>query len=136
MSNVKFLFVIMTFVSLSSCKRNNSSNQQVESDNQPSMDFEKYEHDFESIAYKSDASYFFTFRNSGEAPLTIKNVKSSCGCTVPKWSKKPILSGEQGSIRVKYDTRRKGRFRKTITVYSNASNSPVVLTIKGSVAAE
>jgi hypothetical protein len=57
----------------------------------------------------------------------------SCGCTVPVWPKTPIAPGEKASIKVKYDTRRVGRFQKTVTVTSNAGTPTKVLTIKGNV---
>ena len=54
--------------------------------------------------------------------MVITNVKSSCGCTVPKKPTAPIAPGEKGEIEVKYDTKRTGFIRKTITVTSNAKN--------------
>ncbi len=89
--------------------------------------------DFGKIAENSDGIHEFVFKNSGKDPLIITNVKSSCGCTVPTYPEKPIKKGETGKISVKYDTKRIGVFTKTITVYSNAKNSPVKLRIKGEV---
>ena len=65
--------------------------------------------------------------------MILSNVKSSCGCTIPEWTKEPIMPKASGVIKVKYNTTRVGTFQKSITVYSNAKNSPVVLTIKGEV---
>ncbi|MDV7395805.1 DUF1573 domain-containing protein, partial [Arthrospira platensis SPKY1] len=60
--------------------------------------------------------------------------RSSCGCTVPAWPRKPILPGEQEKIKVTYNTAIRGRFQKTVTIMSNAVKSKtVVLTIKGEV---
>ena len=67
-------------------------------------------------------------------PLEITKVYSSCGCTIPKKPEAPIAPGESGEIQVKYDTNRVGPIRKTITVNSNASETPIVsLKIKGTV---
>ena len=67
-------------------------------------------------------------------PLEITKVYSSCGCTIPKKPEAPIAPGESGEIQVKYDTNRVGPIRKTITVNSNARDTPVVsLKIKGTV---
>jgi len=77
----------------------------------------------------------FEFTNTGDAPLTIKDVKSSCGCTVPSWSKESIAPGKSGKIEVKYNMA-PGPIRKTITVQSNAVNQPdgvVALKLKGEV---
>ena len=77
----------------------------------------------------------FEFKNTGDAPLIIKEVKSTCGCTVPSWPKDPIAPGKSGKIEVKYNMN-PGPIRKTITVQSNAVNYPdgvVALKIKGEV---
>ena len=77
----------------------------------------------------------FEFTNTGDAPLIIKNVKSTCGCTVPSWPKEPIAPGKSGKIEVKYNMS-PGPIRKTITVQSNAVNHTdgvVALKLKGEV---
>jgi len=77
----------------------------------------------------------FEFKNSGNAPLIITNVQSTCGCTVPAFPKEPILPGKTGKIDVKYNMA-PGPIRKTITVESNASNyenGKIPLKIKGDV---
>tara|TARA_B000000475_G_scaffold108991_1_gene88386 strand:+ start:2240 stop:2650 length:411 start_codon:yes stop_codon:yes gene_type:complete len=78
----------------------------------------------------------FVFTNTGNAPLIISNVKSTCGCTIPKKPEKPILPGKSDKIQVKYDTKRIGFIRKSISVTSNASNPSVVLKITGQVIAD
>ena len=78
----------------------------------------------------------FVFTNTGNAPLIISNVKSTCGCTIPKKPEKPILPGESDKIQVKYDTKRVGFIRKSISVTSNASNPSLVLKITGQVIAD
>jgi len=78
--------------------------------------------DYGKIENGSDGVRTFTFTNTGNAPLVITNVKSSCGCTVPKKPTAPIAPGKKGEIEVKYDTKRTGFIRKTITVTSNATN--------------
>jgi len=77
----------------------------------------------------------FEFTNTGDAPLTITNVLSTCGCTVPSKPTEPILPGKTGKIDVKYNMST-GPIRKTITVESNAVNveeGRVVIKIKGEV---
>jgi len=78
--------------------------------------------DYGKIENGSNGVRTFVFTNTGNAPLVITNVKSSCGCTVPKKPTAPIAPGKKGEIEVKYDTKRTGFIRKTITVTSNASN--------------
>ena len=87
--------------------------------------------DYGTIEKGSDGVRIFEFTNTGNAPLIISNVKSTCGCTVPKKPDGPILPGETGKIEVKYDTNRVNPIRKTITVTSNADTPTVALKIKG-----
>ena len=75
--------------------------------------------DYGTIDKGSNGVRVFEFTNTGNAPLIISNVKSTCGCTVPKKPKGPILPGATGQIEVKYDTNRVNPIRKTITVTSN-----------------
>ncbi len=95
--------------------------------------FDTISHDFGQIVFGEAAEFEFVFTNSGAAPLVVSHVKSTCGCTVPEWSKEPVKAGEQGRIRVSYDTHRVGAFSKTIYVYSNAANGVKQLTISGKV---
>ena len=87
--------------------------------------------DYGTIEKGADGVRVFEFTNTGNAPLIISNVKSTCGCTVPKKPKEPIMPGETGEIEVKYDTNRVNPIRKTITVISNAERPTVALKIKG-----
>ena len=91
--------------------------------------------DYGQIAKGSDGVQVFEFTNIGNAELIIQDVKSSCGCTVPEKPKDPIAPGANGVIKVKYDTQRVGKIRKTITVYSNATEPIKALKIKGEVMA-
>ena len=89
--------------------------------------------DYGNIKKDANGEREFVFKNTGKEPLIITNCVGSCGCTVPVWPKTPIAPGEKASIKVKYDTRRVGRFQKTVTVTSNAGTPTKVLTIKGNV---
>jgi hypothetical protein len=89
--------------------------------------------DYGTIEKGSNGVRVFEFTNTGDAPLIISNVTSSCGCTIPKKPDGPILPGKTGQIEVKYDTNRVNPIRKTITVISNADTPTVALKIKGEV---
>ena len=100
----------------------------------PEISFEKTVIDYGTVNTGDNGVREFVFKNSGNAPLIISNVKSTCGCTIPKKPEKPILPGESEKIQVKYDTKRVGFIRKSITVTSNAASSPTtILKIKGQV---
>lgn len=91
--------------------------------------------DYGEIAKGSNGVRKFEFTNTGDAPLIVSKVYSSCGCTIPKKPEKPIAPGKTGTIEVKYDTNRVGPIRKTITVYSNAKEATKAIKIKGNVLA-
>ena len=97
------------------------------------IDFKTETVDYGEIAKGSNGVRVFEFTNTGDAPLIISKVSSSCGCTIPKKPEEPILPGKVGKIEVKYDTNRVGPIRKAITVISNADTPTKVLKIKGEV---
>lgn len=103
---------------------------------QAKINFKSDTVDYGEIAKGSDGVRVFEFTNTGDAPLIISDVKSSCGCTVPKKPDGPIAPGASSTIQVKYDTNRVGPIRKTITVYSNANEPIKALKIKGEVLGE
>ncbi len=124
---INLTFAVMLLFT-AACSQNEDAKKNTE------MTFkEDLTYDFGKIKQNSEGIHEFTFKNTGKDPLIITNVKSSCGCTVPTFPEKPLKKGETAKIHVKYDTKRVGTFRKTITVYSNAKNSPVILHIKGEV---
>ena len=100
---------------------------------QAKIEFKSDTIDYGEIAKGSDGVRVFEFTNTGSEPLIISDVKSSCGCTVPEKPKAPIAPGKNGQIKVKYDTNRVGPIRKTVTVYSNATEPIKALKIKGEV---
>lgn len=95
--------------------------------------FENLVHDYGSIFQGADGICEFKFTNTGDEPLVLSSVRSSCGCTVPSYPKDPILPGQSNFIKVSYDTKRLGPISKQITVVSNASEPTIQLSIKGNV---
>jgi hypothetical protein len=93
--------------------------------------FEKETIDYGAINKSANGERVFVFTNIGDAPIIIKNIQSSCGCTVPKKPEKPVMPGEKGEIKVSYDTKRVGGFSKSITIFSNAKNPRKIIKIKG-----
>ncbi len=115
---------------------NANAQAEVSKDTGAKIEFDKEIHDYGKIKNGGDPFCSFTFKNTGNEPLIISNAKGSCGCTVPTWPKEPIAPGATGSIKVKYDTKRTGPINKSVTITSNAVNTPTkVLRIKGEVGA-
>jgi hypothetical protein len=131
---MKKLFIIVglaAFFTAISCSQN--SEKFTAKNSGAAIKFETSGHDFGTIPFKGDGTYEFVFKNTGKEPLLLTNVRSSCGCTIPEWPKDPINKGEKGKIKVRYDTRVTGTFSKSISVFSNATAKPIILTIKGKV---
>lgn len=99
--------------------------------NAPEISFEKETINYGTIDQGADGQREFVFTNTGKEPLIITHAKGSCGCTVPTWPREPIAPGEQGVIKVKYDTKRVGPFTKSVTINSNAKTATKVVHIKG-----
>jgi len=127
MKKLFYLFTIIAMATTFGCSQNTNVNV-------AEITFKDgLEHDFGTIPFEGNGTYEFVFKNTGKEPIIITNVQSSCGCTVPTYPKEPINASKTGNISVSYDTKREGSFTKTITVYSNAKDSPIVLKIKGEV---
>lgn len=90
--------------------------------------------DYGNVKTGSDGHRYFAVKNIGNKPLILSNVKASCGCTTPEWSKDPILPGKTAQIKVGYNTGINGFFQKQVEVFSNdPENGRIVLNIKGTV---
>ena len=98
--------------------------------------FEKETHNFGKLIVGKPVSVDFKFTNTGDEPLVISNVESTCGCTVAKFTKTPVNKGESGAITVTFNSAaEQPGFTKAVTIHSNAKTPVKVLYIKGEVAA-
>lgn len=97
--------------------------------------FSKDVHDFGKVDESvGSVTCEFSFKNTGNAPLIIQRVQTTCGCTTPDYTKEPVLPGKEGTIKVTYSTTgRVGVFDKKVTVFTNVPDSIYNLTIKGEV---
>lgn len=102
---------------------------------EPQLSFAQTTHDFGQIKEDGgNVTHKFTFTNIGGKPLVINEVRASCGCTTPSWTKQPVLPGKKGFISATFDPKRRpGNFNKSILVRTNASNGTTILRIKGEV---
>ena len=122
--------ILLALILTSACSQNKEKSL---SGKKAKIAFSDTIHEYGIIDFSSEGTCIFEFSNEGTGQLVLKNVKSTCGCTVPEWPREPISEGESASILVRYDTHRVGSFSKTVYVYSNAVNSPNRLLIKGRV---
>ena len=124
-----FAFIFVSTLILFSCKTR--SGKKIRGD--AGITFTDTLINFGQMDFSSEGVKEFVFTNTGVAPLLLTHVRSTCGCTIPEWSKEPVNPGDTGRIQVRYDTHRIGRFRKSVYVYSNAIEGPQRLLISGEV---
>ncbi|MDD2489417.1 MAG: DUF1573 domain-containing protein [Bacteroidales bacterium] len=115
----------------------NVNAQTNNSNSKPNIVFEKTSHDYGVIFAGDNGEVVFNFKNEGNTPLVINNVVASCGCTVPKWSKNPIMPKQSGDIKVEYNTNIIGDIKRSITVSTNDPDKPrIVLILTGKIVKE
>ena len=95
--------------------------------------YDKSSHDFGKFDEEKKQTVVFAFTNTGDEPLVIQQVMTTCGCTVADYTKTPIPAGKKGQIKVTYNGKGKPKdfFRKVITVRSNATNAMTRIYISG-----
>ena len=101
---------------------------------QPEIKFDKTVHNFGTFSEKTPVQTdVFAFTNIGKAPLIINQAIASCGCTIPSYTKEPIMPGEKGTVKVTYNGKGKfpGHFKKSITIRTNGKVEMVRLYIEG-----
>lgn len=106
---------------------------QAQNNTEAGIEFSSKVHNFGKISVAEGAKHCtFEFKNTSNKPIVINNIISSCGCTTPKWPKKPIMPGEGGKIEVTYlNDQGPYPFDKALTVYTSASAKPIILRITG-----
>lgn len=91
-------------------------------------------YNFGEISEGEKVEHEFKFTNEGNSPLIIANVQASCGCTTPDYTKLPVAPGEEGVVRVVFNSEGQlGKQHKVITVTSNANNANALLHLRGEV---
>lgn len=126
---MKYIFTFLSVVLMATV-----SNAQTELVTGSKIKFDKLEHDFGNGPQGKPVSYEFVFTNVGTKPLVITEVKASCGCTTPSWTKEPVMPGKKGTVKAQYNMSREGQYRKSITV-KTAEGETITLYIKGDVKA-
>jgi hypothetical protein len=100
----------------------NSANNPNGNAEEPIITFEHETWDFGTITEGEVVEHSFTFKNTGKKPLLISEVQASCGCTIPEWPREPIRSGQEGNIKIQFNSNGKHEsINKDVTIYSNAN---------------
>ena len=103
---------------------------------QPRISSNKETHNFGQIEWKKPVTVEYTITNTGNEPLVLTNVTTSCACAVADWTKEPIAPGAKGTVKASFDAKALGRFDKSIGIYSNATPNLVYLKFTGEVVQE
>ena len=128
-----FLSVLLTIAVDFGANAQEKTGSKVSGGSHAEITFTEMEHDYGEVQKGGNGICEFVYKNTGNAPLMLTNVRSSCGCTVPSWSREPLMPGQTGKIKVKYNTNNVGTINKSITVESNAAKGKTILKIKGKV---
>ncbi|TPG66625.1 DUF1573 domain-containing protein [Hymenobacter nivis] len=100
----------------------------------PAITFEESKYDFGSVAQGGMVDHTFKFKNTGNQPLIISNIGVSCGCTVPEYSKAPVMPGKTGTLSAHFNSAGKmGMQNKVLTIESNAAAGPATVSLVGEV---
>jgi len=118
------VFILVMMASFSWAFAQVEPQETPESTDVPQISLEETEFDFGEIHQGDKVEHVFTFTNTGNAPLVLNNVLTTCGCTAPEWPKEPIHPGESGEIKVMFNSSGKmGRQNKVITIQANIPGS-------------
>ena len=95
----------------------------------PIMEFQNEKHDFGLIMQGEKVAHTFKFKNTGGSDLIISSASSTCGCTIPSFSKEPIKPGQSGAIEVVFNSaNRSAANHKTVKILTNAQPNKIELT--------
>lgn len=109
-----------------------SAEEEIDPDFVPKITFKKVLHDFGEMKEGDKKEYTFEFTNTGEVPLLISDARSTCGCTVPKFTRDYVKPGESGKIDIAFDSHNLiGAQTKPITIIANTYPRETVIHIKG-----
>ena len=89
------------------------------------------DHDFGEIRQGHPVKFVFRYKNTGDAPLTLETVRTTCGCTAAEWTEGPVAPGASGEISVEYDAYQGGAFKKKIRVFFQEQKKAEILWIRG-----
>lgn len=103
---------------------------------QPRISSNKETHNFGQIEWKRPVTVEYAITNTGDKPLVLTNVTTSCACSVADWTKEPIAPGAKGTVKASFDAKALGHFEKTVGIYSNAEPHLVYLKFAGEVVEE
>lgn len=103
---------------------------------QPKITFKQDKQELGYILWRQPVTVNYEFTNTGDKPLVISNVTTSCGCATATWTREPVPAGGKGVVTAVFDAEAIGHFYKEVGVYCNASSLPIYLEFNGEVTAD
>lgn len=129
----KYLSLVL-LIFIFACNQNDENSQKVNPDDTTKVEFTDKVFDFGTIIQGESVKHTYKFKNTGNKPLVINEVHSSCGCTVPSYSDEPIKPQSDGFIKVTFNSAGKsGNQYKVVTIVTNTNPDVNELVIKGTV---
>jgi Protein of unknown function (DUF1573) len=114
--------------------KDNTMKKKLKPEEYPVIQFDNANHNFGDIKEGDKVTHVFKFKNTGKNDLTVIEVRPSCGCTAPEWTRTPVKSGESGEIKIIFDSNRKvGQNKKSIALLTNTMEGNEVLTFEANV---
>jgi hypothetical protein len=109
----------------------------LKSEEYPKIEIENPNFDFGTITEGDKVEHIFKFKNTGKNDLYVIDVKPSCGCTSPEWTKTPVKKGASGEIKIVFNsTGKNGAQNKTINLLTNTEAGNELLTFKANIVAK
>lgn len=90
-------------------------------------------HDFGVLTHKKAGVHYFAYKNVSDEPLTIDNVRTSCGCTAVEWQEDVIMPDSVGMVKIEYDAQKLGYFQKYARVFFHGQRKSEKLMVEGEV---
>lgn len=108
--------------------------QETKNNPQTSLALSENHWNFKDVKKGESVEHIYEVTNTGDNPLIISQVKPTCGCTVPEYTKEPIMPGQKGNITLRFDSSAfEGLQNKQVEVYANVETAPIVLTFSANV---
>ena len=112
---------------------NNIYQASAQSSRNTQIKVDKTEFDLGTIKKGNAKTISVSIKNIGKSPFVIYDTRASCGCTHIMYDKKPIAPGSTTEINITYNADDNGHFNKTVSVYGNMDDSPLITRLKGNI---
>ncbi|GAP72871.1 hypothetical protein SAMD00024442_49_4 [Candidatus Symbiothrix dinenymphae] len=128
-------FIVLTAIAVAGLTMfSTAAVAQTADDAQKVVSVDRLVHDFGIVPEAGEIKTTFVVTNNTDGPVLVTNVRTTCGCTVPSWTKTPIEAGQKGEIAVVYNTAgRPGSFSKEVTISTSGEPQTLQVKIKGTV---